>query len=560
MLEYGYNLVYMEPLLQVRNISKSFGALPILQRVNFDVHRGEVVGLTGSIGSGKSVLMMMLAGLYEPDGGEIHFNDKRLTWPFSAQALGIGVIHQRPALVEHFDVVSNIFLGSEIGWPKKALGSLRVLNFDEMNVQALHILARLGVQVDSLQSKVSELSFEQRQLIAIARVLTFPAQMYIIDEPNMLLSYLNQQRLFNLIQNWQQQGFGVLFSSNNLDHLFAVTDRIVVLHQTHIVADLRTDETTREDVVNLLLGGEMAEQAAPTIWDFDSYDDFRKNTERLRFHQMLLEKNLAGEDSLNRQLTKQLADQVQILDQMNNALLEAQRRLLTEREEERKHLSRELHDQVIQDLLSINYELEGLELEQGVSSELVNNLTEVRQGIRALVTSLRRICGTLRPLTIDSLGLGAALQSYVRDWSARWDIQVGLELDENLGRMPEATEMSIFRIIQEGLNNVRRHAQATQVQISLQHSTPRSLSITLRDNGRGMGEDFDLARMAANGHYGLQGISERVTLLGGRFRLQRQPEGGLALLVEIPHPRVDVEAEPAGRKPPKTSRKRSAAR
>ena len=550
----------MQPLLQVRNISKSFGALPILQRVSFDVHRGEVVGLTGSIGSGKSVLMMMLAGLYEPDGGEIHFDDKRLTWPYSAQSLGIGVIHQRPALVEHFDVVSNIFLGSEIGWPQKGLGSLRILDFDEMNVQALHILARLGVQVDSLQSKVSELSFEQRQLIAIARVLTFPAQMYIIDEPNMLLSYLNQQRLFNLIQNWQQQGFGVLFSSNNLDHLFAVTDRIVVLHQTHIVADLRTDETTREDVVNLLLGGEMAEQAAPTIWDFDSYDDFRKNTERLRFHQMLLEKNLAGEDSLNRQLTKQLADQVQILDQMNSALLEAQRRLLTEREEERKHLSRELHDQVIQDLLSINYELEGLELEQDISSELVNNLAEVRQGIRALVTSLRRICGTLRPLTIDSLGLGAALQSFVRDWSARWDIQVGLELDENLGRMPEATEMSIFRIIQEGLNNVRRHAQATRVKISLQHSTPRSLSITLRDNGKGMGEDFDLASMAANGHYGLQGISERVALLGGRFRLQGPPEGGLALLVEIPHPRVDVEAEAASRKPPKTSRKRSTAR
>ncbi len=550
----------MEPLLQVRNISKSFGALPILQRVNFDVHRGEVVGLTGSIGSGKSVLMMMLAGLYEPDGGEIHFNNKRLTWPFSAQSLGIGVIHQRPALVEHFDVVSNIFLGSEIGWPQKGLGSLRILDFDRMNVQALHILARLGVQVDSLQSKVSELSFEQRQLIAIARVLTFPAQMYIIDEPNMLLSYLNQQRLFNLIQNWQHQGFGVLFSSNNLDHLFAVTDRIVVLHQTHIVADLRTDEATREDVVNLLLGGEIAEQAAPTIWNFDSYDDFRKNTERLRFHQMLLEKNLAGEDSLNRQLTKQLADQVQILDQMNTALLEAQRRLLTEREEERKRLSRELHDQVIQDLLSINYELEGLELETGISGELANNLSEVRQGIRALVTSLRQICGTLRPLTIDSLGLGAALQSFVRDWSARWDIQVDLDLDENLGRMPEATEMSIFRIIQEGLTNVRRHAQATRVQISLQHSTPRSLSISLRDNGKGISEDFDLANMAADGHYGLQGISERVALLGGRFRLQGQPEGGLALLVEIPHPRVGVEIESASRKPQKTSRKRSVVR
>ena len=152
---------------------------------------------------------------------------------------------------------------------------------------------------------------------------------------------------------------------------------------------------------------------------------------------------------------------------------------------------------------------------------------------------MRRICGNLRPLTIDSLGLGAALQSYTSDWAGRTGIEVVLQLDENLGRLPEATELSIFRIIQEGINNVKRHAQASCVQINLLHNTPRSLLVTLRDNGVGMVEDADLATLSSHGHYGLLGISERVALLGGRFRLQRPAEGGLMLVVEIPHPRID---------------------
>ncbi len=533
----------MQPQLRVKNISKSFGSLPILQQVSFDIHKGEVVGLAGSIGSGKSVLMMMLAGMYEPDEGEIYFNQKRLSWPFSAQSLGIGVIQQRPTLVEHLDIVGNIFLGNEIGWPNR-FKALRVLDEDKMFRKAEQIMLQLGMQPDLLRARLSDLSIEQRQMIAIARALTIPAKMYFIDEPTIVLSYPNQQRLLSLIQSWQKQGVAVLFSSNNLDHLFAVTDRIIILRQTHIAADLRTDETTREAVVSLLLGAEPPSQAVPTIWDYDAYNDFRKNTERLHYNQILLEKNLAGEDSLNRQLTRQLADQVQVLDQVNTALLEAQRRLMTEREEERKHLAREIHDQVIQDLLSINYELEELELDPQISPNLADSLEESRQSIRALVENLRQICSNLRPLTIDSLGLGAALQSYTREWSARTGIKVDLSLDENLGRLPEESEMSIFRIIQEGLNNVKRHAQATQVKISLQHTTPRSLMISLRDNGKGIAEEFDLSLLSLKGHYGLLGISERVTLLGGRFRLQRIPEGGLLLQVEIPHPRVEAELGP----------------
>jgi len=125
-----------------------------------------------------------------------------------------------------------------------------------------------------------------------------------------------------------------------MDHLFAVTDRILVLQEGRKAAVLRTDETKPEDVVSLILGTEDPNKSIPPLWDFDSSDRIREFTEKLHYHQMLLGKDLAAEATLNKQLTEQLAEQVQELDQTNLALLEAQRRLLSEREAERKHLAR----------------------------------------------------------------------------------------------------------------------------------------------------------------------------------------------------------------------------
>jgi signal transduction histidine kinase len=299
----------------------------------------------------------------------------------------------------------------------------------------------------------------------------------------------------------------VVFSSNHLDHLFAVTDRIITLRQGAKVGDLKTDETSREEVVAQLVGNLERQQITPTIWALDSFYRAREQAEKLRYHQTLLEKDLAAQDSLNQQLIEQLAEQVQALDRANLALQEAHRRLLTEREGERKRLARELHDEVIQDLLSVNYELEEIEAAGLEDSRNPAGLITVRENIRELVADLRHICGDLRPPTIDSLGLGAALQSFTQDWSERTGIQVSLELDPYLGRLPEAIELSVFRIIQEGLSNVRKHAQASEVQICLEHTSPRALLVSIVDNGLGLPEDFDLAALAAEGHYGLLGIA-----------------------------------------------------
>jgi signal transduction histidine kinase len=531
----------MEPLLRIINVSKSFGTLPAVQQVSFHVSAGEILGLAGQSGAGKSVIATLLAGLTIPDQGDVYVAGQRQRWPLPARALGIEVVLQKPDLSDSFDVGSNIFLGNEIGWP--ALDTwLRLPNRRRIDREAAAILAQLDLEDISPREKVANLSSEQRQLVAIARAMTSRPRLMVVDEPTALLGYSAQQKILTLIRDWQRQGTTVLFASDNLDHLFAVTDRIIVLRQGRVVTERRTDATSREEIVSLLVNAADRRQLTPIIWALDSYYHAREQAEQLRDQEQHLQRDLAAQGTLNRQLVDRLAEQVAALDQANASLQDAQRRLLTEREEERKHLSRELHDQVIQDLLSINYQLEEMSSWAEVSDTVSDEVSDVRTSIRALVAELRHICGNLRPPTIDSLGLGAAIQSFTRDWSERTGVVVMLDIDPGLVRLPEAIELSIFRIMQEGLSNVRKHAHASAVQVSLKHTTPRTLMLSIVDNGRGIATGSDLATLANQGHFGLLGISERVALLGGRLSLQNQTGGGLRLQVEIPHPKVETVA------------------
>ncbi|MEM7029700.1 MAG: ATP-binding cassette domain-containing protein [Chloroflexota bacterium] len=532
----------MTPLLRITNLTKTFGTLTALHGISFDVQAGEIVGIAGRSGAGKSVLAMILAGMYAPTSGSIYFEEEPLYWPFRAQDLAIGVIHQEPSLADNLDVTSNIFLGNERGW--SFFGSRLVIpHRRRMDHEAREILDQQGAHISSLYEAVSNLPSDQRQLVAIAQVMARPTKLIVVDEPTVLLSYSQQKRFLSLLQMWQSQGMTIIFCSTNLEHLFAVTDRIITLRHGRKVTEYRTDETSREEVVSALMGTRDQQQLTPAIWALDNYYQARQQTERLREQRMLLERDLAAQDSLNRQLVNQMGEQVRALDQANLALQAAQLRLLTEREQERKRLARELHDQVIQDLLSVNYQLEELEDDDDMSVLMVAELLDARTNIRRLVEDVRRICGNLRPPTIDSLGLGAAIQSYAQDWADRTAVHVELDIDIELGRLPEATELSIFRIVQESLNNVRQHAEAEHVQILLKHTSPRLLMISIADDGRGVDEAFDLSALQGQGHYGLLGISERVALMGGRLKLQNRHGGGLLIQAEIPHPRVPKRSD-----------------
>ena len=163
-------------------------------------------------------------------------------------------------------------------------------------------------------------------------------------------------------------------------------------------------------------------------------------------------------------------------------------------------------------------------------------LAEIRGGIRNVVASLRQVCSDLRPPTIDSHGLPAAIRSLAHQWSQQSGIPIQLEIDPHLGRLPETIELSVFRIIQEGLRNVRKHANATQVILELKRIPNASLVVRLVDNGQGMREPVNLGAMSDEKHFGLIGVSERVSLLGGRMQVLAGDGSGVELLIEIPSP------------------------
>jgi signal transduction histidine kinase len=327
----------------------------------------------------------------------------------------------------------------------------------------------------------------------------------------------------------------VIISSDDLKHIFAVTDRILVLYQGRQLALRVTAESTPREIVELIVGSNRQEQVTPVIWAFENYYAAQQQAEELRRAQLVLRQSLAEQDSLNRQLIGRLRNQVEALDRLNLALQEASRRLITEREAERKALARELHDQVIQDLLSYIYQLEEVEDEMAGEDER-QELGKIRDGIRQVVGNLRQVCSDLRPPTIDRHGLSAAIRSLASQWSEQSGIPVELNIDAGLGRLPEPIELSVFRIIQEGLTNVRKHAAATRVTLTLERTPTASLVVRLVDDGQGTAAPVDMASLAEQKHYGLVGIGERVSLLGGTLQVTSPPEGGLELLVEIPSP------------------------
>ncbi|MCK6540990.1 MAG: histidine kinase, partial [Anaerolineales bacterium] len=337
------------------------------------------------------------------------------------------------------------------------------------------------------------------------------------------------------IKELASQGTSVIISSDDLKHLFAVTDRILVLYEGRLVADRRTAESTPREIVEFIVGSSRQEQVSPLIWALESYHEAQRQAEELRRSQASLQESLEARTSLNRQLFERLQDQVIALDKLNTALQATQRRLITEREDERKALARELHDQVIQDLLSFNYRLEEIEsLEK--SPALREEVAFIREGVRNVVSELRQMCSDLRPPTIDHHGLSAAIDSLAHEWALRNDIRLQLEIDPDLGRLPETMELSVFRIVQEGLNNIRKHAAARNVRLSLQWTSSANLLVRLEDDGQGLAMPADLASLSVNKHFGLVGISERVALLGGSMSIDSSRGGGTILQVEIPSP------------------------
>ena len=243
--------------MHVVDLTKRFGGLTAVDNVSVDIFPGEVVGLVGDNGAGKSTLIKMVSGVYQPDGGEIYFNGKNVTFagPREARDLGIETIYQDLALAENLDVGSNIFLGREIKRPYLG-GLVSTLDRSKMRSESAGTLDRLDIQIPSLTQQIRNLSGGQRQSVAIARTIYWNAKMVIMDEPTAALGVSEQRKVLTLVRTLCDQGVPVIIISHNMQDVFAVADRIVVMRRGKKVGELMAAKTTPDEVVSLMVGAE----------------------------------------------------------------------------------------------------------------------------------------------------------------------------------------------------------------------------------------------------------------------------------------------------------------
>jgi len=241
------------PLLELKGISKRFGAVQALTEVDFEVDLGEVVALVGDNGAGKTTLIKCVAGTHQPDAGTIYFDGRevKIQTPSDATRLGIETVYQDLALCDNLDVVANMYLGRERLEPAD-VGFLAEL---EMEKASLDVLRGLNVTtIGSVRTKVAALSGGQRQSVAISRAVMWNSRILLLDEPTAALGVAQTEQVHALIKRLREQGLGVVVISHNIQEVFEVSDRIVVLRLGRLVATFRQQETTPEDVVAAIVG------------------------------------------------------------------------------------------------------------------------------------------------------------------------------------------------------------------------------------------------------------------------------------------------------------------
>ena len=239
------------PLLSLRGVDKSFGAVQVLRDVDLDVYLGKVTALVGDNGAGKSTLIKGLAGIHSFDSGDYSFEGQPVSVhdPKAANALGIEVVYQDLALCDNLDVVDNMFLGRET---KKGI----TLNEDEMEGRARKTLDGLSVRtLRSVRQTVSSLSGGQRQTVAIARAVLWNSKLVILDEPTAALGVAQTEQVLRLVRQLADNGLAVILISHNMNDVMQVADNIAVLFLGRMAAQVTTAEVTHGQVIELITTG-----------------------------------------------------------------------------------------------------------------------------------------------------------------------------------------------------------------------------------------------------------------------------------------------------------------
>ena len=245
----------METILKMRGIRKSFYGVEVLHGQDFDVAKGEIVALCGENGAGKSTLMKILAGVYTYDSGEIEYKGETLSTnisPLEVQRRGISMIHQELNLLEDLTVSQNIFLCRE---PRNKLG---IIDYKQMNKDAKALLARLGEKIDPTR-KVHELKIAQKQMVEIAKAISFNVELLVMDEPTSVLTGKETEILFNLIKNLSKEGVATVYISHRLREIVDLCHTVSVLRDGTFVTKKHVSEVTVKDIATLMVGREVKE-------------------------------------------------------------------------------------------------------------------------------------------------------------------------------------------------------------------------------------------------------------------------------------------------------------
>ena len=247
----------VQPILAAHRISKSFGEIPVLFSIDFDVRPGEVHAIIGENGAGKSTLIKILSGIEQPTSGHIDYDGANVVLPpdGAAEAMGIVLIHQELNLAEDLTVADSIFLGREL----KRHGFLQS---GEMRRRAAEILSTLHVHVDP-DARIRSLSIADKQMVEIAKAISRDARVLIMDEPTAVLSVSETQTLFEQIRRLTARGVAVVFISHKLDEIMELADRVTVLRDGQLIATIGTEALTPDSIAQMMVGRELSNLYPP---------------------------------------------------------------------------------------------------------------------------------------------------------------------------------------------------------------------------------------------------------------------------------------------------------
>ena len=244
------------PILELKGVSRSFGAVQALWKVDFDLRPGEVMALVGDNGAGKSTLIKGIVGIFPFDEGEIYFegNKVNIHGPKDVADLGIEVVYQDLALADNLDVVANMFLGRE------TMDRPWSLDEESMEEAAIKTLDSLSVSsLSSVRQTVAELSGGQRQAIAVAKAVMWNSKVVILDEPTAALGVAQTHQVLDLVKTLRDKGLGVVVISHNLHDIFEVSNRITVLRLGQRVKVFEAKETTQQEIVHAITAGQLTD-------------------------------------------------------------------------------------------------------------------------------------------------------------------------------------------------------------------------------------------------------------------------------------------------------------